>query len=77
MESPVEGDEGTADMPVVCLVRIAFQVGDIAFSTRVQNPEEDAINDEMRAFEKHISDDTLNELRLQLQRDQDEGRDSE
>lgn len=59
------------------VVQATFQVGNVAFSARVQDPERDKIEDEVRVFEREITETEWNALREQYrrQRESDEGED--
>lgn len=46
-----------------------FQVGDIAFSQRVQNPEQDAFDDQFRAIEADSVADQAEDIRNKFKRD--------
>lgn len=46
-----------------------FQIGDIAFSQRVQNPEQDAFDDQFRAIEADSVADRADDIRNMFKKD--------
>jgi hypothetical protein len=59
-----------ADEDDDCLVMVAFVLGDVAFSKRVLDPEQDKIDDEVR----QILPDPVEELKEKMRRAAEEGR---
>lgn len=72
--SVVQDPENTGE-PTPLIVQATFQVGTVAFSTRVQDPEQDAVEDEVRGFERDITETQWNELRQQYKDRRDAGED--
>lgn len=72
--SVVQDPEGTGT-PAPYVVQATFQVGSVAFSLRVQDPEQDAVEDQVREFERDISEAQWNELREQYRQRRESGED--
>lgn len=67
--------EGETEGPAPYIVQATFQVGSVAFSTRVQDPAQDKIDDEVRSFERDITETEWNDLREQYRQRRDAGED--
>lgn len=65
LKKVVEGDDGEV------LVMVTFAIGDVAYSKRIQDPEQDEIDDQVRT----MLPDPAEELREKIRKAREEGRD--
>lgn len=65
MKKVVSGDDGDL------LLMVGFAIGDVAFSKRVQNPEQDEVDDQVRA----MLPDPVAEIKERLRKAKEEGKD--
>lgn len=65
MKKVVAGDDGDL------LLMVGFAIGDVAFSKRVQNPEQDEVDDQVRA----MLPDPVAEIKERLRKAKEEGKD--
>lgn len=54
------------------LLHVVFQIGQVAFTKRVQNPEQDQVDDTVRTIETGVSYDRSEEIKDKFRHDDDE-----